>query len=509
MKNNTSKIHNNAEKRRLSFNITYEDLPNNYDNFVNSELNKISFETIHNDSPEMLEMLLNLHAKHPAIPEVIERLAAYYDLRGNTEKADEFLKILTYSCPDYFFGYYIRAMKALKENKPEEVPVIFKNCFNIKDFFPKRNDFHVSEVASFSYVMGLYYCAIDNIEAAQINYDFLTHTISKKDEKAQHLKANIELTKTLNEMLSNKMNANEVLSALNQKNEVPISAILTALERSEEVTPTLLDFLEYILNNFQTADVTERSDIITTLFILAKLKEQKAFPYIIKIASLHDDWPEQILGDAHTESLTSLLVSTYNDDLPAIKHLIENRQANLWSRTAALESLHGLFALEIITRQELVNYYADLLNTSIIEDEEFVPWLIDAINSMYPVELYNEATSLISKPSFDHTIITQKNIDDTLDLGMTECLNQNIYSREDLKPVETVINNVKWLYGTYENQDDEDSEEEECQGCNFCKDEKEDEGIMYKRPFIKIGRNELCPCISGKKYKKCCLLIEN
>lgn len=27
--------------------------------------------------------------------------------------------------------------------------------------------------------------------------------------------------------------------------------------------------------------------------------------------------------------------------------------------------------------------------------------------------------------------------------------------------------------------------------------------------FGKIGRNEECPCGSGKKYKKCCLLTEN
>lgn len=31
-------------------------------------------------------------------------------------------------------------------------------------------------------------------------------------------------------------------------------------------------------------------------------------------------------------------------------------------------------------------------------------------------------------------------------------------------------------------------------------------GLMKKKLGIKIGRNELCPCGSGKKYKKCCAL---
>jgi len=25
-----------------------------------------------------------------------------------------------------------------------------------------------------------------------------------------------------------------------------------------------------------------------------------------------------------------------------------------------------------------------------------------------------------------------------------------------------------------------------------------------KKPLVKVGRNEPCPCGSGKKYKKCC-----
>ena len=27
----------------------------------------------------------------------------------------------------------------------------------------------------------------------------------------------------------------------------------------------------------------------------------------------------------------------------------------------------------------------------------------------------------------------------------------------------------------------------------------------FKRKRSKIGRNDMCPCASGKKYKKCCL----
>ena len=40
----------------------------------------------------------------------------------------------------------------------------------------------------------------------------------------------------------------------------------------------------------------------------------------------------------------------------------------------------------------------------------------------------------------------------------------------------------------------------------FDEDEDEEDDIIpYTSKQNKIGRNEPCPCGSGKKYKKCCL----
>jgi len=33
-------------------------------------------------------------------------------------------------------------------------------------------------------------------------------------------------------------------------------------------------------------------------------------------------------------------------------------------------------------------------------------------------------------------------------------------------------------------------------------------GVTVRREGRKVGRNDPCPCGSGKKYKKCCLLKE-
>jgi uncharacterized protein YecA (UPF0149 family) len=44
---------------------------------------------------------------------------------------------------------------------------------------------------------------------------------------------------------------------------------------------------------------------------------------------------------------------------------------------------------------------------------------------------------------------------------------------------------------------------------SLAQEEQEDEapGIPFARPEPKIGRNDPCPCGSGKKHKKCCGVI--
>ncbi len=62
-----------------------------------------------------------------------------------------------------------------------------------------------------------------------------------------------------------------------------------------------------------------------------------------------------------------------------------------------------------------------------------------------------------------------------------------------------------------DDEEDEDDADWQADDDEDQRDEKEDEDdpyiqpvTTYRRPAPKVGRNEPCPCGSGKKYKKCC-----
>jgi preprotein translocase subunit SecA len=42
-------------------------------------------------------------------------------------------------------------------------------------------------------------------------------------------------------------------------------------------------------------------------------------------------------------------------------------------------------------------------------------------------------------------------------------------------------------------------------GMNAGGETEDGKGVTVRREGKKVGRNDPCPCGSGKKYKKCCL----
>jgi hypothetical protein len=274
----------------------------------------------------------------------------------------------------------------------------------------------------------------------------------------------------------------QIIVALNRRNKVPEVAINAAIAYKEAITPALLAILKYATENYQRVADSDDIDYIIAMYILAKLREPQACEYIIKIASLDSDWPEQLLGDVITEGVTRFLVSTYNGDLRAIKNLIENTDTNVFCRSAALSSLLGLCAVGALSRDEIVKYHRELLHSPLVGDEQFSTLLLHDICYLYPSELYDDAMALFDKGNVDEWYISKENFQESLDMGLDACLQKHIYTNKDYSPIDDVVKDVSWLYSS-----------------------DEDEEIYTPKPATKIGRNDPCPCDSGKKYKKCCL----
>ncbi|MFY7697570.1 MAG: DUF1186 domain-containing protein [Legionella sp.] len=288
----------------------------------------------------------------------------------------------------------------------------------------------------------------------------------------------------------------------------PKEALNAALEQKETITPYLLSILKDAISNFETIDDCQM-DYIFSLYILSKFREKQAFPYILALASLPDESPEELLGDCITEALARFIVSTFNDDLVAIKKLIENPDLNEWSRNAALKSLLGLVALGKLKRDELVNYIHTLFHSTLADDEDFVTRLVKISSDIYPEELMEEVNKAFEENKVDTFYIDKAWINHILAMSKEECLNKHVYNNHFHLPIDDVEQEMLWMSAFRKKPSQPLNLEQDSLhsmwNMGYHDHFESNTPTTFIRPTPKLGRNDLCHCGSGIKFKKCCL----
>ncbi len=275
--------------------------------------------------------------------------------------------------------------------------------------------------------------------------------------------------------MNNPMNIDDILASFNDVSSgFPTEAVESAIAQREQITPRLLALLEYTILNYKK--VTEdQMDYIFAIYILSKFKEAKAFPLIVKLASLPDEWSVEIFGDCLIEALPRFLISTFHDELFLLKNLIENTSVNEWSRSAALKSLLGLVVSDKMERDELISYFRSLFNSILIDEPVFTANLIEAATDLYPDELFLEIDLAYENDKVDTSIIDIEMVIDVLDAGKEESIENNLYHNVYLSPIDNIEEDMSWMEvfdsedeSQLDEGDEDDSDGHDHQHCHSC-----------------------------------------
>jgi hypothetical protein len=105
-------------------------------------------------------------------------------------------------------------------------------------------------------------------------------------------------------------------------------ALASADGHREVLVERLLEALERGLADPQNASKEEASLFLYALYLLAKWREPRAYPYVIRWLSLPDEQPFDIAGDTVTQDGGRILAGVCDGNLEPIMSLVVNRQAD-------------------------------------------------------------------------------------------------------------------------------------------------------------------------------------
>ncbi len=516
----------------VGYNITTEPKYNNQKYGVTPELEKqmetLYLESTDKNNKKIIDKLTQLIIKYPLIPILKNYLSIAYNVRGNHEKADEVNKWILSEHPDYLFAILNAANKCIEDSELERVPEILGETLELKDLYPGRDLFHVAEVTGFFKVVIRYYAKIGDYDLAENRLEVLKgfapdhpdtkhaemilfhekmklgYKLLEQENKERIVPKIIKSVPTISIESAPLFNHPQIENLYQFGLRIPQEKLkeIIALPRQtliEDLERVLLD-AEYRYEYFIEKEYDEEthSFILHALFLLMEIEAEECLPKVLCFLENDYELIDFYLGDHKTTTLWQCIYKLGFNQIEVLKQFLIRPGIDTYSKTATSEMLCQVFLHAPERKEEILKVYYDVFKTfsnaniddNLIDSDFLGLSISDTIDCNFH-ELLPVIKELYDK-QYVHLGISgsYEDVEKEFSLAINNEVKRELINIFEL--YDEII--TTWSGYTSEEVYEEDYEDD------YDFPEKQLPAVSNK-----IGRNEPCPCGSGKKYKKCCL----
>lgn len=262
-----------------------------------------------------------------------------------------------------------------------------------------------------------------------------------------------------------------------------------------ELTPMILAELESWAADPQAALEEDGSFGTHGMYLLAKWREAAAWPVFRRLFSLPSKVNFDLLGDLVTEDGSILLAMVGGGRREELRAMVEDDSLCEFCRGACLDALTCLVAWGELGREEHVAYLRELLTGRLPagdRNESVLGAVVSVACDLEAGELRPEVEQAFARGWVDESVVDLEYYNDCLSGAVADSWRKFCDRHRVITAIAAV---TKWL----DQPPAEKPTEEHDSGPD-----------LFANPAVppiaprKVGRNEPCPCGSGKKFKKCC-----
>ncbi len=295
------------------------------------------------------------------------------------------------------------------------------------------------------------------------------------------------------------MNVDEALRRFAEDDRLPREAMAWALENWRTASPRFIARLRAIAAGNDRTDGAE-GQLFTILHLCGQMRETRAYEPLCRLIAEDPDL-EVWLGDAVTETLPGILINVFDGDVAPLLSAIESADGDELARGSTL------LALGYVVRSQ-----------GALDDEAMRACLRRLRRDARPREMpgfwscWAETAAALGYEDLkmEVAVLTKDGLLDAIDFGL-EDFDRIVelargdpsgfagFHNQDIRPLDDAIGTLESWIGDVDEDDIFESDE------NEDVTETQSSGAPFVNPLRDVGRNDPCPCGSGKKYKKCCL----
>jgi hypothetical protein len=507
-------------------------------------LESAALESMASKKKKTGERLAKLVKQYPHIPMFKNYLMVFYHGINDRVKADELIEIIHREHPDYLFGKVALAHKSMDDGHAEKVTQILGETLELKDLYPEREIFHEGELKGFLMAVIRYYSVTGQIDLANQRLELMIE-LAPNDLITKHAET-MATTASFAGKMEERRRLMEKFSRSNGKPVPPSSKteppkfnhdeIHHLYEYDMGISPEIIQEIlqlprETLIPDLETLlrDAVERYDffyetieedyennfLLHALLLLAELKAEESLPKVLQFLSYDSDFLDFWLGDHITETVWRCIYPLGFNQTEALKQFILEPDNYTFTKTAVSEALRQLVFHQPERRGEVIDLFSEVFTIFGQRPAKYIDLYL--INSM----IDDAKRSGLSELLPEIKVLNEREYFDPREVGdyndIAEAFNEpidpdNIYALLSIFELYEMINS-SWLRngGEYDDADEDFNEFEDFDDLSDDDEADWDKSILrgLSRPAPisapKVGRNDPCPCGSGKKYKKCCM----
>ncbi|HEY1933838.1 MAG TPA: DUF1186 domain-containing protein [Acetobacteraceae bacterium] len=287
------------------------------------------------------------------------------------------------------------------------------------------------------------------------------------------------------------------------EHKLPRDAMQWALDNWPEAAPRFLQLLKHYADGSDRSEATQGT-VFLALHLMAEQRETGGFGDLCRILQ-QPELREDLLGDGITTTLSQILICTFDGDVAALHAAIEAVDADEFVRNAAILAMAWLVRVGRIPRTDAHDYLRGLFATMQPQRECYI-WFgwTECVSLLGFADLATCVRQLFDRGFVDPTIMSYHHFEEDLKQTLDDPESMASFADHHLEPLGSAIQVLSGWYSFSERYAIDEAQRLEREAARA---RQQQQSVAEQNPWRNVGRNDACPCGSGKKFKKCCLTL--
>jgi hypothetical protein len=290
------------------------------------------------------------------------------------------------------------------------------------------------------------------------------------------------------------MDALRVIEELSIPGRLPVEAIRAAQADRDTMVPV---FLRTIDDFLELRGPVDPNALFFIFHLLGEWREKSAYWPLAVFLRLPGEVLDSILGDCITETSHRVMAAVFDGDPDPLYQIIRDPEADEFVRAKMCQAIAMLTRRGDLPRDATAAFLRDCF-TQLEPQQDCYVWSgwIDAVAWLGLIELKPLVQQAFGRGSIDPAWLTFRDFEEDLQYSVEHPDAEPLHTDGDLTLFgDTVVEMSGW--DGFKPKASDSGKSEWSLPASLA--------MPHRDPMRKVGRNDPCPCGSGKKFKKCCL----